>query len=356
VNQSSTSISSVRFVRPAGRLIYFAIAVIFFFAGLCALAPVQASYTERRAAKGGCVLVLGAAAKRQRVVTFPKDYSLGELVVFPYPQETKDEGVRGAARGVIVVPPDNMVKFIPGPRYYKNPGIINTLPADGIDIIEFAALSLDDSEDGYCDRALSRVGHLKGLLELNLDRSDATDLGAVHAAELPNLQKITGQAAALEGKCFKQFAAMQHLRCIHLARNCLKDENLKYLGGLPKLEFLSIGHCNLSDAGIKNLANCTNLKLLSIGDNPKITDQSIKSLLCMKKLRFLDIHDTSITAEGVLQLKTLPLTRLDLPSSDFKKAQYEAIHNAFPGAKVRAPGTGYKSVDSDTDTIFAPLH
>jgi hypothetical protein len=289
------------------------------------------------------------------VLSFPRDYSLGEILILAKSPDPKHQGIREPARGTVVVPAGQMAKFIPGPRFYQNPSIINTIPADGLDSIEFAAASLDDSEDGMCDRALSTVRHLSGLIELNLDRSDATDAGAMHAADLPNLQKITGFAAALEGKCFKQFAALKQLRCIHLPRNCLKDENLQYLASVPNLEYLSIGHCNLSDAGVKYLANCSKLKMLNIGDNPKITDQSIKYLVTMKSLRSLVLHDTSISARGILQLKTLSLLRLELPSKNFTRAQYNDIDKAFPGVRISAPSR-QKSVDSDTDAIFAPLH
>jgi hypothetical protein len=302
------------------------------------------------------MLVLGPASKQQRVLNFPKDYSLGEVLIRTNPPDGQNPGVRGAARGTIVVPPGKLVHFIPSARFYKNPSIINTLPESGVDIIEFAALSLDDSEDGLCDRALAYVGHLKGLIELNLDRSDATDAGAAHAADLPNLQKISGLAAALQGKCFKQLAGLKQLRCVHLPRNCLRDENMQYLASVPDLTCLSIGHCNLSDAGVKGLANCTKVKVLNIGDNPKITDQSIKYLVCMKNLRDLSLSGTSITASGVLQLKSLPLTRLELPSNNCTLAQLDDIARAFPGAHVGTPGSRSKPVDSDTDTLFAPLH
>jgi hypothetical protein len=356
VNQSNSDLSYWYHMQHRYTLSFIAVAIVVLGQAIGSFLPGAAAGGNKPASGGPCGLVPGPASKRPRVLSFPKDYSLGELLVLSNPPDKKDQGVRGAARGTIVVPPGKLAKFIPGPRFYKNPSIINTLPPDGIDSIEFAASSLDDSEDGLCDRALSYVGHLKGLVELNLDRSDATDAGAVHAADLPNLQKITGLAAALEGKCFKQFSGLKQLRCVHLPRNCLKDDYLQYLACLPNLNHLSIGHCNLSDAGVKNLANCINLTLLNIGDNPKITDQSIKYLLCMKKLRELTIHDTSISPIGILQLKSLPLERLELPSKYYTQAQLEAITNAFPGAIISGPDSKKKPVDSDTRAIFAPLH
>jgi len=301
-------------------------------------------------------LSLRAPSLRERVLHFPKDYALGELLIQTYPPNGRDQGVRGAARGTIVVPPGRLCKFIPGARFYQNPALIKTLPPDGIDTICLSASSLDDSEDGLCDRALTYVGHLTGVIELNLDRSDASDAGAAHAADLPNLQKFTGLSVGLDGKCFKQFAALKQLECIHIPRNSLKDENLVYLTALPKLWSLTASYCNLSDTSVKILAKCSNLKYLNIGDNPKITDQSIKYLLGMKSLRSLVIYNTSISPAGVLQLKALPLSSLELSSKKFTPAQIDVIIKAFPGVYINFGGKEVKSVDSDTGTIFGPLH
>lgn len=344
-----------RIVRSNGNILNVAISVVFLVAFLCAQ-PSGRAADSRRCSAHTEASVPGASGKGQRVLSFPQDYSLGEIIIQSYPPSSAGRELRGAARGKIIVPAGKFVKFIPAKRFYSNPSIVNTIAEDGIDSIELSASSMDDREDGLCDRALSYVGHLKGLIELNLDRSDATDAGAVHAAELPNLQKVTGLAAALEGKCFKQFAVLKQLRCVHLPRNCLKDENLKYLASVPNLQYLSIGHCNLSDAGVKDLANCTKLTVLNIGDNPKITDQSIKYLVCMKNLRDLTLHGTSITPAGILQLKTLPLARLELPSKYYGQSQLGGIAKALPNTHVVAPSSGSKRVDSDTRAIFAPMH
>jgi Leucine-rich repeat (LRR) protein len=249
-----------------------------------------------------------------------------------------------------------MVQFIPAKNFYKNPSILNTLPADGFDSIKIVAASLDDSEDGLSDRVLSSIGHLKGLVELVLDKSETTDAGAAHAAELPNLQRISAWSAALEGKCLKQFASLKHLHSLTLSRNCLKEENLKYLSALPHLQYLTISHCGVSDAGVKYLANCSSIITLVVENNPKITDQSIKCFTSMKKLRYLRLGDTSITAKGVLELKALPLVWLAVPSRNISPSQLQDIRKAMPNTSVTATTDGRRAVDSDTNAIFAPMH
>jgi hypothetical protein len=356
VNQSNQGVLDRQIDRPWEIFFYFVVAIVLSSAALCSAPATRAAESSKPDTGDSCILVPGTSSKRQRVLSFPKDYSLGEIVVSPYPPKGRDQEMRGAAKGTIVVAAGKMVKFIPAAHFYKNPSIVNTMAPDSFDSILVAAVSLDNSEEGMCDRALSYVGHLKGLVELSLDRSEATDKGAMHAAELPNLQRITAQQAALEGKCFKQFAALKQLQSLNLPRNCLKDENLQYLGLLPQLKCLSISHCGISDAGVKYLANCKNLMTLNLENNPKITDQSIKYLLSLKKLRYLRIADTSITAKGVLPLKGLPLIWLNLPSKNISPSQLKDIQKAMPGVGVVATTDGQRHVDEDTEAIFAPMH
>jgi hypothetical protein len=325
------------------------------FVWLSLFCPPGVALDRERLDLENCALVLGTAFTRRRVLLFPSDYSLGEIVINECPRTSISKELRGAAKGTVVVPPNKMCKFIPSYHFYKNPGIVKTLPPDGFDSILMAASSMDDAEDGLCDRALASIGHLKGLVELQLDKSDATDLGAAHAADLPNLQRISAFSAALEGKCFQQFSGLKHLLQLRLARNPLKDETLQYLGSIPQLQFLNINRCNVSDEGVRHLADCSQLLCLNIGDNPKVTDQSIKYLLRIKKLRTLFIGGTSITAKGLLQLKALPLRALDFSSKKFTALEIKEIRKDFAGVLL-VPDIQKKAVDSETNSLFAPLH
>jgi hypothetical protein len=297
---------------------------------------------------------LGAAGRHPRTLLFPRDYSLGAVLISKLPRW---DGVRGqAAQGKIVVPPGMLVRFIPAQYFYKDPSIINTFPADSMDSIHFSASSMDDAEDGLCNHALSYVGHMKGLIELDLDRSDASDAGMAQAAKLPNLQKLTAFEASTDGKCLKQFSTLKQLRYIRLAGTSLKDENLRYLAAIPQLQYLYIGNCKITDVGIKYLANCSGLISLNVMDNPDITDKSIPALLALKKLRYLSLGGTSISTKGILALKGLPLQVLNLPSKYMATAHGAEFSKAFPGVMLTSPNAKNKAVDSETKALWAPLH
>jgi len=292
----------------------------------------------------------------RRVIPFPQAFSLGEIFIADLPTQDQDKMLRGAARGNIVVPAGKFVMFSPGRRFFEDPKRINNLPANAVDCLEITASSMDDSEDGLCDRGLSYIGHFKTVRKLILDRSDATDKGASFASELPDLQVIHAFATMVEGKCMQKFAGLKKLRCLFFHSSPIKDEYLKYCGAIPNLQYLSISGSGISDAGIKNLSSCVQLADLDIGNNVKITDQSVAYLINMKHLRNLRLGNTSITISGILKLKGLPLTQLELPSANHTLDQLKAVKKTFPAAYLCFVGKRHADINSETKTIFAPLH
>jgi len=294
--------------------------------------------------------------KNRRVLVFPKDYSLGELMISPNSSTDEEDSLSGAAKGTIVVPAGKFVTFIPAHRFYQNPAIIDTIPPDAVDRLGILAASLADEEDGLCDRALSHIAHLKGVLDLKLDRSDASDEGVAHARDLPNLQKISASQCAFGGKCFKEFAGHKHLRYLRLPSCPIRDENTQYFSALPCLQHLNLCHTSISDEGVRGLADCKSLIELDLSDNPKITDRSIKTLLNLKTLRVLNLAGTSMTNKAALQLKALPLNLFTLPQVILLAKQLQTIRQQMPGILVVARGETARKVDYDTNKLFAPLH
>ncbi|MBS1999045.1 MAG: hypothetical protein JSS86_22115, partial [Cyanobacteria bacterium SZAS LIN-2] len=232
-----------------------------------------------------------SAERKQRVLHFP-EYSLGEIVISALPDDF-EHAVRGAAKGTIVVPAGKYCTFVPAHRFFLNPSIIKTFPPDAFECVWLSALSLADEEDGLCDRALAQIGHLKGLIELNLDKSDATDAGLVHASELPELQKITGFQATIRGACLAHFGGLKKLHYLRLPSSWMQDENLKYAATLPNLTALSLAHAGVSDKGVKKLVGCNHLLSLDLADSPKVTDESVKAIAAIKSLRYLNLDGTS---------------------------------------------------------------
>jgi hypothetical protein len=85
-----------------------------------------------------------------------------------------------------------------------------------------------------------------------------------------------------------------------------------------------------------------------------LTDQCLKSILPLKKLIFLNVSRTKITMHGVLQLKGLPLKTLYRSDQPATLADMALLRQTFPGMVLSQKAK--KQVDSETTTLYAPVH
>jgi hypothetical protein len=335
---------------------------VIFFAAICGTLLAVPPGTATEAYKG-FKLDFYPQSKPKRVLPFTRNFSLGEILLADSPDQEVDTMLKGAARGTITVPPGKFVTFVPSHHFFEDPERGKVIPADGLDCLKVAVASMDDAEDGWCDRAMGYAGRFKSLIKLDLDRSDCTDKGLSHAGDLPNLQAISAFAAMIEGDCFKQLNKLKKLRFLFLQDNPIKQENLRYLETLPQLQYLYLGGTSIDDEGVRLISKCSQLVRLDLGGNRKITNLSVKYLLGLKNLRVLVLSGTSITSDGVLQLSTLPLVFLNLPGGRYTKEQIKAFHEAFPvafpegyPAASMVPSKETHKVDSDTRFLLGPLH
>ncbi|MBU6452633.1 MAG: hypothetical protein KGS72_12680 [Cyanobacteria bacterium REEB67] len=315
----------------------------------------SASFVEAASQDLSGRITFRPAAKKACVFNFPKDFTLGQINIADYPGEAAEKCRSGAARGQINVPAGKYVTFVPSRRFYEKPDLILCLPPIGVDCLEITASSMDDSEDGMCDRALARIGRLKSLIKLNLDRSDASDKGAIFARDLPEVQEISAFAAMIEGTCFADFARLKNLRVLALNCNPIKDENLKYLSAVSRLDALNLSSTGISDNGVRNLIGCSKLTFLDIGANAKITDRSVDNLIKLKSLNGLVLGGTSISYNGLMRLKGMALEYVMLPGRVYTIDQFKNLRKAFPKVVFVVPG-GARAVNPETNAMYAPLH
>jgi hypothetical protein len=291
---------------------------------------------------------------QQRELRFPDAFSIGAIFIGKQ-LPTGQEGGR-PARGTVIVPAGQLTRFIPSQNFYRDPAILGALSPNALDSITISTISMYDKDEGLCDRCLSHISHLKGLIELNIDRSDASDKGAAYAAQLPRLQRLTAFGTSIDGSFLNQLGTLKHLRSLTLAANGLKEENLKYLVALPNLRYLNLCGCDIGDEGVRAIANCKSLIEVGLADNPRITDKSIPYLLSLKKLRILNVHSTAITPKEVVRLNILPLVLIGIPRRPMINAEYLQVQKAFPGAFVTLPGKKVRNMDGDNKVLLAPLH
>jgi hypothetical protein len=77
---------------------------------------------------------------------------------------------------------------------------------------------------------------------------------------------------------------------------------------------IGLSDCNVADSDLSVLAKCPDLQTLNLPENP-ITDAGMPALSSLKRLKYLDLSGTSVTAKG-LRGELSPLVDLSCPAAD----------------------------------------
>ncbi|HEY9757479.1 MAG TPA: hypothetical protein V6C97_20085 [Oculatellaceae cyanobacterium] len=291
-----------------------------------------------------------------RLLHFPADKSIGTILIG---RKNGDYGLNGkrqiaGAMGDvrITVPAGCFVLFEANRRVFQEPALLDQVSKQGIDRIKLGFIAMSDSEDGWCDRALSHVSSITGLKELDLNRSEATDKGLSCVKHLNNLEYLSCLRSDITGSFFQDLAGLPHFAGLDCSWCSIEEKNLKYLSSLKHLERLSLNRIGLSPSGLKEIAKCSTVTELRIESNPKLTNDSLKELSSMKNLRYLDLRMTNITIEGLRKLKGLPLTVLAVPQTCSKRSDVEELLKTFPRLNIHFQSN---DVPQDIRQTYAPL-
>ncbi|HLW63925.1 MAG TPA: hypothetical protein VKS79_01315, partial [Gemmataceae bacterium] len=197
------------------------------------------------------------------------------------------------------------------------PGCIDAIAAH-------AALETLFCPDGMTDADLAKLAGLKKLAFLAAGNSAITDDGVetlTHLPELVSLQlhfpkKLTDRGALA-------LAKMKQLQNIELKGTAITDKGWQELAKLPKLQLVMFTDSAYTEAMLKALAgnhtliriwgwddgshlqlfkNHPSLHVLILTD-PKVDDKSVETVVTMKKLEYLNIKGSRITAAGFEKLK-----------------------------------------------------
>jgi hypothetical protein len=300
----------------------------------------------------------GAIAKTtERTISFPKDQVLGAIFLGHYNHNIDERGplnrVGGAIGTVKVAVPDGYyVMFEANRRVFQNPKVLNEVSPDGIDYLKIGLISMDDSEDQMCNKALSYIGHFASLTTLSVDRSDATDKGLSTIHNLKHLKRMSCFRSEVDGSFFKELADLRQFKELDTSWCMIKPDTLKYLPLIQGLEFLNMGRCGIEISGAHELGKCTGLKGLRVYNNSQFTDDCLKLLCPLKHLEWIDLRDTPVTMKGLRALRGLPLKQLHPPKTLNTVSDLEELKKLFPQAIIKFNST---EVPADIKRTYAPL-
>jgi len=133
-----------------------------------------------------------------------------------------------------------------------------------------------------------------------------------------------------------------------------QTENL-LLSVKKQLIWLKMPGIQLSDSSWQKLAECNRLTRLSI-EHSNISDKSLGYLNSLTNLQYLNLVDTKITINGLMQLKNLQaLTSIYLGQTNIPKKEWTALQKTFSKATIDSGGYQVTSLATDTQLLKPPV-
>lgn len=235
----------------------------------------------------------------QKVISFPKERSIGTLYVAPVEQPEEwqlltqvralvvapgNEPIHwqlfDEARGDIVLPPRQKLKLKISPDALGLPGIVN--------LSDDALHSLDLSHSAVSDKDLAHIEHLSGLRSLELTSTTVGDKGLSFIHNLNGLHSLGLSYSKVTSAGLKHLWQLKDLREVWLSGTQVDDLGLEHLNNLQLLAQLGLSSTLVTDAGLLSLVKLKNLLRVYLF-NTKVTHngtQLLKSLLPACKVKW----------------------------------------------------------------------
>jgi len=305
----------------------------------------------------------GQPVVKTKVLHFPRDNSLGQIIVESDPDPARPDPIRvdlfkldpftfnatseyvGMAQGDVVVSTGRPVRLVTTLRLRQEDR--SRVPEGRADLVRMLnGAGTDDlsglsglAPDDLCwlsvfslasmlhveERVLRPISHLAGLQILHLDSTGVTDKGmeylrglhGLKALELSNEPQISGAGLAV----LQDLPALEYLQC----PEGLTDAGLKYVSQLPKLRWLQLRTDSIRGPGLEELAALPRLERLCLVHGG---DQHIQYLRGLTRLKGLTLWAPS-----------QPLTDASLASIG-RLTGLEELHVIGWGARADFTGTG----------------
>ncbi len=291
-----------------------------------------------------------------RTLKFPAEHSLGSVSVIPLRTKRWDlkYQVATAKDSVTVTVPPNDIVLLSGNQYAAlHPALLNEVSREGIDALKISFMSMDEREDGICDKALPYASHFSDAIRLDVSASDASDAGVDSIPPMPKLECLWLYRSSVRGSCLKRIGRFSKLREIDLS-DCapFHEDDLKYLAKVHDLVRLELANCLLSKKGVSIATECKNLTFLNLSQNKCVDDSCLPLLLSLKNLHELWLKQTPVTASGLMVLTALNLKAMTLSKSHFTVKEKAMLQERFPHVKFDYSGDKLRG---DSRVLLSPI-
>jgi hypothetical protein len=146
------------------------------------------------------------------------------------------------------------------------------------------------------------------IVSVNLDKASKPEAVLPVLAQLPDLEELSVQTAAMNTAGMRALPALPKLQRLGLLGAPIDDDALAVVKTLPALRVLQIGGTRVTDAGLVYLLDLTALEQVGL-KGTAITDAGLVHLQKVGHLANLNLADTRVTDAGLVHL--VGLTRLE---------------------------------------------
>ena len=226
---------------------------------------------------------------------------------------------------------------IPGGEV-SNDGLRELLPLKKLKVLEMSHLR------GVTDDGMGTLAKLTGLERLALNYTLVGSAGMKDVRKLKNLRELSLVGTRVTDLGVAHVVDLTELRSLDLGELHITDHALEEVKKLKKLETLSLNNTDVSDAGVKHLKGMESLAALELVVQNKvafITDDCLADVAALKKLKYLSLSTSAMTAEGLTKLAKMPaLEALELSTATLlrngtarvgqTKKEIEELRKLFP--------------------------
>jgi hypothetical protein len=171
---------------------------------------------------------------------------------------------------------------------------------------------VDLSQTRITDQGLAYLKTATNLREVNLAYAEKIgDPAHAVVKQWKNLQKLNLRGTVIADETAASAASLPELEVLDLADTIVGDVGVEALAGARKLKELSIGNIRMSEVGFQSIRQLTTLSSLDLSGRrhqgpSNISDRSMDAIASLRQLRILKLGHTRFSAKAFAVLAAMP--------------------------------------------------
>jgi internalin A len=177
--------------------------------------------------------------------------------------------------------------------------------------------------DGFTDEGAKHLGKLPKLNELKIGSSfgekklTAAGIKAIVDAHMP--AKFEFDRKLIDDDLLESLVAKGWLYGPSAPR--ARD---KKPGTPEEVKYINLGDSKVTDKGMRSVLNCTNADSLFL-ERTGITDETLKKLSGFKKLKYISLEGTKVTAAGLEAISGAPIEHLAMQGCELSEDAFKVF-------------------------------